>query len=243
MSGRSSAKWAGWKNPHEPLNASILDPEIFIRAETQVKPVPHAEDIRLHLADEAISLWQKTEEELGALGLPPPFWAFAWAGGQALARYILDNPGIVDGKAVLDFASGSGLVGIAAMKAGAARCMCVDLDPFAATAAQLNAKENGVEIETVTDDITGQSVPDADIIFSGDVFYDAAMARAVLGFLERVVETGLPVLIGDPGRSYLPRARLQLLAEYTVPVVGALEDVDVKKSAVYRLMPPANSTT
>lgn len=213
----------------------IQDPVAFILKETRVKPVPHAEEILLHVADEAMDLWQKTEEELGDLGLPPPFWAFAWAGGQGLARYILDNPALVSGKRVVDFACGSGLVGIAAMKAGAAACHCVDIDPFALEATRLNAELNKVSLSAETADITEAAVPEADLVICGDVFYDRQMADKVLGFLDRLQAAGIDVLVGDPGRSYLPQDRLLELAAYQVPVVGALEDNEIKRTRVFRL--------
>lgn len=213
----------------------ISDPRRFIQQETRVKPVPHAEEIRLHLADEAMALWEKTEEELGALGLPPPFWAFAWAGGQGLARYVLDHPDLVANKRIVDFACGSGLVGIAAMLAGARSCHAVDIDSFAITAARLNAEINGVTITAEEKDITGQAPPEADILFCGDVFYDRQMADQVLSFIKRLQKNGIEVLIGDPGRSYLPKALLTELAMYRVPVVGALEDSEVKQTRVYRI--------
>ncbi|MCK7612468.1 class I SAM-dependent methyltransferase [Roseibium sediminicola] len=213
----------------------IQDPVAFILKETRVKPVPHAEEILLHVADEAMDLWQKTEEELGDLGLPPPFWAFAWAGGQGLARYILDNPALVAGKRVVDFACGSGLVGIAAMKAGAATCHCVDIDPFALEATRLNGALNEVTLSAETADITGAAVPEADLVICGDVFYDRQMADKVLGFLDRLQAAGIDVLVGDPGRSYLPQSRLLELAAYQVPVVGALEDNEIKRTRVFRL--------
>ncbi|MEP2723418.1 methyltransferase, partial [Roseibium sp.] len=213
------------------------DPRSFIREQTRIKPVPHAEEIRLHVADEAMELWQKTEDELGALGLPPPFWAFAWAGGQALARYILDHPEIVRGKMVLDFASGSGLVAIAAMMAGAKHCRAVDIDPFALEAGRLNAALNDVAIDFENNDITTGPAPAVDVVFCGDVFYDRPMAAHVLTFIDRVLASGTLVFIGDPGRSYLPKERLDHLATYTVPVIGALEDAEVKKSSVYRFLP------
>lgn len=214
---------------------AIEDPAAFILKETRVKPVPHAEEIRLHVADEAMDLWQKTEEELGELGLAPPFWAFAWAGGQGLARYLLDHPQQVAGRRVVDFACGSGLVGIAAMKAGAASCHAVDIDPFARTATELNARLNGVTLSVEVADITGCAPPAADLIICGDVFYDRQMADKVLVFLDRLLAEGIEVLVGDPGRSYLPQARLSELAVYSVPVVGALEDNEVKRTGVFRL--------
>ncbi|GAA0786135.1 methyltransferase [Roseibium denhamense] len=216
--------------------AKILDPVRFIQEQTRVKPVPHAEEIRLHVADEAMDLWQKTEDELGELGLPPPFWAFAWAGGQGLARYILDHPDMVREKSVVDFACGSGLVGIAAMLAGARSCHAVDVDSFALEATQLNAALNGVELSVEAADITGARPPLADLLVCGDVFYDKQMAGKVLPFLQAVLDSGTIVLIGDPGRSYLPTARLKELAVYRVPVVGALEDNEIKTTRVFRLL-------
>lgn len=215
----------------------IIDKTAFIRAETKVKGVPHVPELRLHLADEAMSLWQKTEDELGDLGLPPPFWAFAWAGGQALARYILDHPDEARGKSVIDFACGSGLVGIAAMKAGARSCLCVDIDLFAIEATRLNASLNAVNVETKAIDMTTGAPPPVDILFCGDVFYDREMAEKVIGFLDLAIEAGTQVLVGDPGRSYLPKNRLGHLATYEVPVVGDLEDLEVKRTSVFRLRP------
>ncbi|ADZ68805.1 Methyltransferase protein [Polymorphum gilvum SL003B-26A1] len=216
--------------------AGISDPVRFIRDNTVARPVPHAAEIRLQLADEAMELWQKTEDELGALGLPPPFWAFAWAGGQALARYLLDHPERVAGRSVLDFAAGSGIVGIAAKVAGARRVVAADIDAFAIAAIGVNADLNGVEIETVLGDLTGAAPPDADLLVCGDVFYELPMSRKVLAWLDRALEQGIEVLVGDPGRSYLPKDRLAHLATYTVPVVGALEDSETKKTSVYRLV-------
>ncbi|MEP3431306.1 MAG: methyltransferase [Roseibium sp.] len=213
----------------------IRDPFDFIRAETKVKPVPHAEEILLHVADEAMDLWQKTEEDLGELGLDPPFWAFAWAGGQGLARYILDHPDLVQGKRVLDFACGSGLVGIAAMKAGAVSCHAVDIDPFAIAATELNCEVNNVTVTTECADITLTPAPSADIVFCGDVFYDQTMARKVMTFVDSLLNNDIEVYVGDPGRSYLPGEQLKELAIYQVPVVGALEDNEIKKTRVFRL--------
>lgn len=219
------------------------DPAEFIRRETRIKHVPHAEEIRLHLADEAMDLWQRTEDELREIGLPPPFWAFAWAGGQALARHILDHSELVAGKSVLDFACGSGLVGIASMLAGAKSCHAVDVDGFAIEACKLNAALNKINIFVEQADLTTSPAPDADIVFCGDVFYDKNMTESVLDLLDRFLIEGIPVLIGDPGRSYLPRDRLEHIATYTVPVVGALEDAEVKRSSVYRFRSAAHVKT
>ncbi|WP_076442563.1 methyltransferase [Bosea sp. TND4EK4] len=199
-------------------------------------PVPHAPEISLHVAQEATELWQKTEDELAVIGLPPPFWAFAWAGGQALARYLLDNPKLVSGRRVLDFASGSGLVAIAAAKAGAGSVEACDIDAFAAAAIGLNAKANGATVAARLADLVGQD-EGWEVICAGDVCYERAMAEAVIGWLEGLSRRGATVLIGDPGRSYLPRGRLQEVATYQVPVTRALEDAEIKRSSVWRLRP------
>jgi predicted nicotinamide N-methyase len=209
------------------------DPEDFIRANTALGSPPHVPEIRLHLADEAHDLWLKTEDELDALGLPPPFWAFAWAGGQGLARHIIDNPDLVKGKSVLDFASGSGLVAIAAKHAGAARVAAADIDPWSATAARLNAQANDVEFEISQVNIVGTDLG-WDVVLAGDVFYDQAMTALIQPWFSQLAKRGAMVLIGDPGRSYCPREGLELLATYQVPVTRALEDSEIKRTSVFR---------
>jgi predicted nicotinamide N-methyase len=215
----------------------ITDPVAFIRAETRLRPVPHAPEIALHVADEATELWQRTEEELGEIGLPPPFWAFAWAGGQALARYILDHPETVRGRRVLDFASGSGLVAIAAKKAGAAEVTACDIDPFAIAAIGVNAQANGVAVTPLAADIVGQD-GGWDTVLAGDICYEQDLAARVIEWLLALSNRGATVLIGDPGRSYLPKDRLENLAAYEVPVTRTLEDSDIKKSSVWRFRQP-----
>ncbi|MCJ2062030.1 methyltransferase [Methylobacterium sp. J-088] len=214
------------------------DPAGFIRANTRLMPVPHAPEIRLHVADEATALWEKTEEEMESIGLPPPFWAFAWAGGQALARYILDNPDRVTGARIIDFASGSGLVAIAAARAGAQHVTASDLDPFAMAAIRLNAAANDVAglIEPVSDNLLGTE-PEVDLVLAADVFYERDLAEAVTTWLFGLQARGVQVLIGDPGRTYLPRDRLECLATYAVPVSRSLEDTEIKRSHVWRLRP------
>ncbi len=212
------------------------DPLGFIRSHTRLCPVPHAPEIALHVADEATALWQKTEEELQEIGLPPPFWAFAWAGGQALARYLLDHPETVAGRRVVDFASGSGLVAIAAAKAGAAQVLASDLDAFALHAIPLNAAANGVaeRIATTGDDLTGSGAAmSAECVLAADVFYERDLGQAVGDWLAGLHAAGRTVLIGDPGRAYLPKARLRPLATYEVPVSRDLEDAEIKKSCVW----------
>lgn len=208
----------------------------FIETHTRLLPVPHAPEISLHVADEATVLWQKTEDELGEIGLPPPFWAFAWAGGQALARYILDNTGTVRGKRVLDFASGSGLVAIAAAKAGAASVEACEIDLFAIEAIGLNARMNGVEIAGRTGDLVGLD-EGWDVVLAGDVSYERDMAARVTEWLAALRARGATVLLGDPGRSYLARDRLEQIAEYRIAVSRDLEDAEIKKTGVWKFRP------
>jgi predicted nicotinamide N-methyase len=195
---------------------------------------PLVPEVRLHLAHEALPLWEKTEEELEQIGLPPPFWAFAWAGGQALARYILDNAELVAGKHVLDFGSGSGLVAIAAMKAGAARAEASEIDSFALAAIAMNAAANEVEVEVVDGDLIGAD-RGWDVVLLGDCFYEKPLAERVLPWLLTLATRGAAVLIGDPGRTYLPAKGLVRRASYAVPVTRALEDAEIKHTGVWQL--------
>ncbi len=213
----------------------IPDRARFIRANTSVMTPPLVPEVMLHLAHEAVPLWQKTEEELGQMGLPPPFWAFAWAGGQALARHVLDNPPLVRGRRVIDLASGSGLVGIAAMKAGAASLLAADIDQFSLEAIRLNGALNGVMLEVTGDDLLCAPAPDCGVILVGDLFYEKDLAARVLSWLAQAEEQGIVALIGDPGRSYLPRNKLEKLGEYRVEVTRDLEDAEIKLTSVWRL--------
>lgn len=210
-------------------------PAEFIRQNTGFSVPPHVPEIRLHLADDAHDLWHKTEDELEAIGLQPPFWAFAWAGGQGLSRYILDHPELVAGKHVLDFATGSGIVAIAAKLAGAQNVVASDIDPFCEASVELNSKLNNVELCFALDDLIGNEIPHADIILAGDVFYDREMASQVLPWFHTLIARGKTVLIGDPGRSYLP-AGLKPLATYNVPVARILEDAEIKKTTVWQIL-------
>lgn len=215
------------------MSRAIADPAAFVRAETRLRLVPLVPEISLHVADEAVPIWQRTEEELGEMGLPPPFWAFAWAGGQALARYVLDHAEVARGRHVLDFASGSGLVGIAAAKAGAARVTCADLDPFACTAIALNGSANQVALFPENVDLIGRD-DGWDTVLAGDIFYEKDLAARVFAWLLVLAERGAQVLIGDPGRTYLPREKLEQLAEYQVPVTRELEDLEIKRTCVFQ---------
>jgi predicted nicotinamide N-methyase len=211
-----------------------MNPAAFIRANTALLAPPLVPEITLRLAHEALPLWEKTEEELGQIGLPPPFWAFAWAGGQALARYVLDNPATVAGRSVLDFASGSGLLGIAALKAGAYWAGASEIDAFALAAIEMNAEANGVSLIAM-----GRDVIDGDdgwqVVLVGDCFYEKPLADRLLPWLQRLARRGAKVLVGDPGRSYFPKGGLTRLATYEVPVTRALEDAEIKKTSVWRL--------
>ena len=214
---------------------TIADPAAFIRANTRLQTVPHAPDISLWLADEVTPIWRLTEEELGELGLPPPFWAFAWAGGQALSRYLLDHPQEVAGKRVLDFAAGSGLVGAAAMLAGATHVLCADIDPFCQSAVAANALANGVLLDFTETNLLNAPPPPVDVICAGDICYERPMTEAVLAWLAQARAQGTRVLIGDPGRTYFPRSGLDFLAEYRVPTTRELEDQEVKRSSVWAM--------
>lgn len=210
------------------------DPQRFILENTALLSPPLVPEIRLRLAHEALPLWEKTEEELGEIGLPPPYWAFAWAGGQALARYMLDRPEVVAGKSVLDFASGSGLVGIAALKSGAATAVASDIDAFALAAIAMNAAENGVALAATGVDLIGRDEAWQTILV-GDAFYEKPLADRLLPWLRSLLRRGATVIVGDPGRSYLPQTGLSLCASYEVPVTRALEDAEVKRTRVWEL--------
>ncbi len=212
------------------------DPADFIRANTAVASPPLLPEIRLHLASEITPLWQATEDSLAQGHVPPPFWAFAWAGGQALARYVLDKPQAVAGRAVLDFAAGSGVVAIAAAIAGAARVAAAEIDPFAAAAIGLNAALNGVTIDIAAADLLDAEPPAHSVILAGDVCYERPMAERTIAWLRRCAARGSLVLIGDPGRAYLPRSGLAEQARYRVPVSREIEDRDIRDGVVYQLL-------
>ena len=207
----------------------------FIAENCRRLEVPLVPEVSLLLAHEALPLWQKTEEELGEFGLPPPFWAFAWAGGQALARYLLDHRDSVSDLRVVDLASGSGLVGIAAKLAGAVHVLAADIDPFACAATDLNAQAMNVGLEICDADLLEAPPPPVDVIVAGDIFYERPLAERALPWLLAAKSRGTRVLIGDPGRSYLPRDQLTRLMDYSVPVSRELEDTEIKNTTVWRL--------
>jgi predicted nicotinamide N-methyase len=217
------------------IEASLAGRRAFILENTRLQPPPHTPELQLHLADEITPIWRLTEEALAEIGLPPPFWAFAWAGGQALARYILDHPEIVAGKRVIDFASGSGLVAIAAMKAGAISVLAADIDVFCEAAIGVNAQVNGVEVGFTEVNLLDAAPPAADVLLAGDICYERPMAEAVMAWLAQGRAAGASVLIGDPGRTYFPKEGLVKLAEYQVPTTRELEDMAVKRTSVWTL--------
>jgi len=213
------------------------DPAMFVRTNTAVAHPSLLPEMRLHLATEVTPLWEATEATLARNNLPPPYWAFAWPGGQAVARYVLDNPEIVRGKRVLDFAAGTGLVGIACALAGAAHVRAAEIDAFALAAMELNAALNGVALEGVSDDLVGRDLPDIDVVLAGDVCYERPMAERVTAWLRRIAAAGTLVVLGDPGRAYLPTTGLERLGRYAVPTSLELEDRTLRETNVWRLLP------
>ncbi|HTQ32989.1 MAG TPA: 50S ribosomal protein L11 methyltransferase [Stellaceae bacterium] len=211
-------------------------PEAFVRANTAIGRPPLVPEIRLHLATQVTPLWQATEASLARFGTPAPFWAFAWAGGQALARYIFDHPETVAGQSVLDLASGSGMVAIAAAKAGASQVTAADIDPFAAAAIALNAALNGVSVGIETRDLLERGPAGWGVVTAGDVCYEEPMASRIIALLRRIAARGRLALLGDPGRAYLPREGLIELARYVVPVSRELEDREAKEGVVFEVL-------
>jgi predicted nicotinamide N-methyase len=206
----------------------------FIRAHTQIGSVPAVPEIRLHLSEDAIGLWERTEAEAGESDRQPPFWGFAWPGGQALARYVLDHPETVAGLRVVDLGSGSGLTAIAAALAGASAVLASELDPFAFAAIELNAAANGVSIGT-TGDLLDQRADDVEVVLAGDIWYEKELAARALGYCQRAAGNGATVLVGDIGRKFLPRELMRELAAYEVPVIADLESTAVKRALVLGL--------
>jgi predicted nicotinamide N-methyase len=209
----------------------------FVLRHTRLDAVAGIAGIRLHLADQVLPLWRAVQVETGDEDAALPYWAFAWGGGLALTRYLGAHPEAVAGKRVFDLASGSGLCAIAAMRAGAAEATANDIDPFAVAAAELNARANGVRIATIRRDVLDDAPPDVDVVLAGDTWYEASLAERVLPWLLRSRAAGIDVLIGDPGRRYLPTDRLVELATYEVRTTTELEDQALKQGRVYRLAP------
>lgn len=207
----------------------------FVRANTALVSPPLLPEIKLHLATEVTPLWLATEATLEQSGLPPPYWAFAWVGGQALARHLLDNPALARGRSVLDFAAGSGVAGIAAARAGALSVAASELDGLALAALALNARANAVTLELIAEDVTGGDGRGWDLVLAGDVCYERPMAERATAWLGRLARAGVDVLLADPGRAYLPKTGLSEIARYIVPTSRDLEDRDSREAVVYRL--------
>jgi predicted nicotinamide N-methyase len=215
--------------------------EIFIRSHLGVAPVAFVPEISLYQAEEPIGLWELAEREYRS-DQPPPFWAFAWAGGQALARYLLDHPADVAGRAVLDLASGSGLTALAACRAGARTVRAVEIEPMAGVAIALNAAVNNVAVEVAIEDVLDRDPGDVEIVLAGDVFYSKTMAERMLTFMRRAARAGVDVLVGDPGRAYFPTEYFARVTGYEIPVRYELESTRVKSTTIWRIHPRGAAT-
>ncbi len=212
----------------------MIDRTDFILANTRLLAPPLVPEIKLHLAEESLPIWRKTEEELGEMGLPPPYWAFAWAGGQALARYVLDHADRIAGRSVIDIGAGSGIGAIAAAKAGARDVRAADIDAIAVAATLLNAAANDVTVAATTDDWLAGAPPLAEVVLVGDLFYERALAEQVMAFVRAAAARGSLVLVGDPRRNYFPTSDFTAVAHYEVPVTRELEDAEIKRAAVWQ---------
>ncbi len=212
-------------------------PRAFVVRHSHLRPVPGLEEIRLHLADDVLPLWRAAQIETDDPDAALPYWAFAWAGGLAIGRYLLDHPEATAGRRVFDLASGSGLCAIASLHAGAVEATGADIDPFAAAAIKLNARANGRRVTVVRRDVLDDDPPDVEIILAGDCWYEARLAERVLPWLHRARGRGIEVLIGDPGRRYLPTDELVELASYDVRTTTELDDLERKQGRVYTLRP------
>ena len=213
-----------------------MDRAAFVRRNTAITAPPLVPEISLYLATEIAPIWQATEDTLALSALPPPFWAFAWAGGQALARFLLDHPERVAGRSVLDFGAGSGIVAIAAAKAGAASVLAAEIDHFAAAAIAANASLNDVAIAVTTTDLLDTVDARWEVVTAGDVCYERPMADRVMGWLRGLAARGTLVLLGDPGRAYLPSEGLIERAHYLVPTSRELEDRDIRDAIVWQVL-------
>jgi predicted nicotinamide N-methyase len=240
-SGRATPgiRSAGWPSTLAAYSARVhptTEPALtsdLLHSHTRLETPSAVPEVLLHLAEEPIELWERTEQDRGGQ-LPPPFWAFAWAGGQALARYVLDHPDLVRDRTVCDLAAGSGLVAIAAARAGASSVTAVEIDPLAAAAIRINAAANGVSVSVTLGDIL-DGPAGVDVVLAGDVFYSRSMTERVLPFLQRARVAGARVLVGDPGRAYLPRGLFTEVAVYDIPVTQALESAELKVTTVWEL--------
>jgi predicted nicotinamide N-methyase len=217
-----------------PVVPARLDHQALIRATTKIKPVPMVPEILLHQSDDAIALWERTEQEFGESDRQPPFWAFAWAGGQALARYILDHPRVTAGRRVIDLGSGSGLTAIAAAMTGATSVLASELDLTAIVAIDLNAALNNVSVST-TGDLLDTDGGDSEVVLAADIWYERLLSARALGLLRRASARGATVLAADVGRAFLPREHMRDLAAYDIPVVADLENAAVKRTQILTL--------
>jgi predicted nicotinamide N-methyase len=215
---------------------NAIDIAAFVRAQTAIASPPLVPEIRLHLATQITPLWEATEASLAAANVAPPYWAFAWPGGQALSRHILDHADSVRGRRVLDFAAGCGIAAIAAAKAGAADVTASDIDAIAAAVIGINAALNGVTIATTTADLTRDAAARWDTVIAGDVCYERPMAEAVMPWLRALARDGVTVLMADPGRAYLPTGGFAEVARYDVPTSLELEDRTMRTTRVLRLL-------
>jgi len=215
---------------------ALADPRGYVAGNSVLQSAPLVPEISLHLADERAPLWTKTQRDLWDDGIVLPYWAFAWAGGQALARLLLDEPERVRGKRVLDFASGSAISGIAAAMSGAEHVLAADIDPLAAVAATMNADANNVTLDTSTDDLVGTSLAAFDVIIAGDICYEQSVAEQVRDWFRAEATQGREVLIGDPGRTFLPRQDVEPVIGYGVKSSRDLDDTDVRNARVWRFV-------
>jgi len=218
-----------------PRRVPLSHRRALVARHTRLRPVEGVADVRLYLADETEPVWRATEAALGIASAPIPFWAFAWAGGLAIARYLQEHPAEVNGKQVIELATGSGLCAIVAMRLGAARATGIDIDPFAEAAVERNARANGVRVAFIGRDVLDEAPPDADVLLAGDTWYEGPLAERVLPWLQRAAMSGTRVLVGDPGRRYLPEADLVALAGYDVQTTTQLEDRTVLQARVFEL--------
>ncbi len=212
-------------------------PRAFVLRHTHLRPVPGLEEIRLHLADEVLPLWHALQVATDDPDAALPYWAVAWGGGLAIGRYLREHPEVVAGRRVFDVGSGSGLCAIASMHAGASEATGADIDAFAAAAIELNARANGRRVGVVRRDVLDEEPPDVDVILAGDCWYDARLAERVQPWLRRARERGIDMLVGDPGRRYLPTDQLVELASYDVRTTADLEDLNLRQGRVYALRP------
>ncbi|HEY1722764.1 MAG TPA: 50S ribosomal protein L11 methyltransferase [Magnetospirillaceae bacterium] len=207
----------------------------FIRSGTELVAPTAIPEVKLHLATAITPLWQASEAYLHGNNLPPPYWAFAWVGGQALARYVLDSPWLVRGRRVLDFAAGSGICGIAAALAGATEIEASDLDGVACAAIMLNAESNGVSVKVLPGDLVDRPSGSWDVVLAGDICYEKPMTDRCFPWLQELAQKGAMVLLADPGRAYLPEKGIVRLAEYTIPTSREIEDRESRDTVIYRV--------